>query len=43
MVAIATGPLESQSRAVVPFVVDNRGGSLTLERENSDVHRGRLR
>ncbi len=36
VVAIATGPLESQSRAVVPFVVDNRGSSLTLEREKSD-------
>ncbi|MHB8862866.1 MAG: TPR end-of-group domain-containing protein [Pirellulaceae bacterium] len=35
-VAIAAGPLETQSRVIVPFVVDNRGDSLTLTREKSD-------
>jgi hypothetical protein len=38
VVAIATGPLETQSRAVLPIVVSNRGGSLTLARENSTAN-----
>ncbi|MHB8969978.1 MAG: TPR end-of-group domain-containing protein [Pirellulaceae bacterium] len=36
VVAIAAEPLETQSRVVIPFQVDNRGGSLMLVREKSD-------
>ncbi len=37
VVAIAAGPLETQSRVILPMVVDNRGGSLTLARENTEA------
>jgi tetratricopeptide (TPR) repeat protein len=35
VVAIAAGLLETQSRVILPLIVDNRGGSLTLARENT--------
>lgn len=37
VVAVAPGPLETQSRIMVPIVIANQGSSLTLERDGSDA------